>query len=51
MAGASIGDGITLIDALYDTDGQMILNARALGRQPSELKNIISIHAYRWINL
>ena len=42
------GDGITLIDALYDTDGKMILDEiRAMGRQPSDLKNIIATHAHR----
>jgi glyoxylase-like metal-dependent hydrolase (beta-lactamase superfamily II) len=42
------GNGITLIDALYDTDGKMILDEiRAMGRQPSDLKNIIATHAHR----
>jgi glyoxylase-like metal-dependent hydrolase (beta-lactamase superfamily II) len=42
------GKGITLIDALYDTDGKMILDEiRAMGRQPSDLKNIIATHAHR----
>jgi glyoxylase-like metal-dependent hydrolase (beta-lactamase superfamily II) len=42
------GNGITLIDALYDDDGQMILDEiRAMGRQPSDLKNIIATHAHR----
>ena len=42
------GNGITLIDALYDDDGQMILDEiRAMGRQPSDLKNVIATHAHR----
>ena len=42
------GNGITLIDALYDTDGKMILDEiRAMGRKPSDLKNIIATHAHR----
>ena len=42
------GKSITLIDALYDTDGKMILDEmRAMGRQPSDLKNIIATHAHR----
>ena len=42
------GNGITLIDALLDTDGKMILDEiRAMGRQPSDLKNIIATHAHR----
>lgn len=42
------GDGITLIDALYDTDAHRILDEiRAMGRQPSDLKNIIATHAHR----
>ena len=42
------GNGITLIDALYDDEGQLILDEiRAMGRQPSDLKNIIATHAHR----
>src|ERR1022692_5166130 len=42
------GDGITLIDALYDTDAHRILDEiRAMGRQPSDLKNIVATHAHR----
>jgi len=42
------GNGITLIDALYDSDGKMILDEiKAMGRQPSDLKNIIATHAHR----
>ena len=42
------GNGITLLDALYDSDGQMILDEiKAMGRQPSDLKNIICTHAHR----
>lgn len=42
------GNGITLIDALYDSDAHRILDEiRAMGRQPSDLKNIIATHAHR----
>lgn len=42
------GNGITLIDALFDTDANLILDEiRAMGRQPSDLKNIIATHAHR----
>jgi glyoxylase-like metal-dependent hydrolase (beta-lactamase superfamily II) len=42
------GNGITLIDALYDSDAKLILDEiRAMGRQPSDLKNIIATHAHR----
>jgi len=42
------GNGITLIDALYDTDAHRILDEiKAMGRQPSDLKNIIATHAHR----
>jgi len=42
------GNGITLIDSLYDNDGKMILDEiTAMGRQPSDLKNIIATHAHR----
>jgi glyoxylase-like metal-dependent hydrolase (beta-lactamase superfamily II) len=42
------GDGITLIDALYDTDAKLILDEiAAMGRKPSDLKNIIATHAHR----
>jgi glyoxylase-like metal-dependent hydrolase (beta-lactamase superfamily II) len=42
------GSGLTLIDALFDTDGKLILDEiRAMGRQPGDLKNIILTHAHR----
>jgi glyoxylase-like metal-dependent hydrolase (beta-lactamase superfamily II) len=41
-------DGLTLIDTLYDADGQRVLDAiDALGRQPTDLKHIILTHAHR----
>jgi glyoxylase-like metal-dependent hydrolase (beta-lactamase superfamily II) len=42
------GAGITLIDALFDTDAKRILaEIAAMGRQVSDLKNIIATHAHR----
>ena len=42
------GKGITLIDALYDSDANLILQEiHEMGRQPSDLKNIIATHAHR----
>ena len=42
------GNGITLIDALFDSDAKMILDEiAAMGRKPSDLKNIIATHAHR----
>jgi glyoxylase-like metal-dependent hydrolase (beta-lactamase superfamily II) len=42
------GSGITLIDALFDTDGARILaEIKDMGRQPSDLKHIIATHAHR----
>jgi len=42
------GTGITLIDALFDTDAKRILaEIAAMGRQPTYLKNIIATHAHR----
>jgi glyoxylase-like metal-dependent hydrolase (beta-lactamase superfamily II) len=42
------GNGITLIDALFDSDAKLILDEiRKMGRQPSDLKNIIATHAHR----
>src|SRR5450759_2459555 len=42
------GDGLSLIDALYDNDAALILNEiQAMGRKPSDLKNIILTHAHR----
>jgi hydroxyacylglutathione hydrolase len=42
------GTGITLIDALFDTDAKLILaEIEAMGRQPPYLKRIIATHAHR----
>jgi hydroxyacylglutathione hydrolase len=42
------GDGLTLIDTLYDTDGARIVQAiQQLGRQISQLRNIVITHAHR----
>ena len=42
------GLGITLIDALFDTDAKLILaEIAAMGHEPSYLKNIIATHAHR----
>lgn len=42
------GDGLTLIDSLFDTDGKLVLaEIAAMGRQPSDLKRIIHSHAHR----
>src|SRR5208283_6039810 len=42
------GNGITLIDALYDNDAHRIVDEiKAMGRQVSDLKNIIATHAHR----
>ena len=42
------GEGLTLIDTLYDTDGQRVLDyIRALGRPATDLKNIVITHGHR----
>jgi glyoxylase-like metal-dependent hydrolase (beta-lactamase superfamily II) len=42
------GDGLTLIDTLYDDDGEVVLAEIAqMGRQPSDLKHIILTHAHK----
>ena len=42
------GKGLTLIDALYDSDaGLLLAEIKQMGRQPSDLKNIILTHAHR----
>lgn len=42
------GDGLILIDTLYDTDGHRVLEAiRRLGRQPEEVQRIVLTHAHR----
>jgi glyoxylase-like metal-dependent hydrolase (beta-lactamase superfamily II) len=42
------GKGLTLIDALYDSDAGLLLDEiKLMGRQASDLKNIILTHAHR----
>ena len=42
------GNGLTLVDTLFDTDGGRVLAAiRQIGRQVTDLKNIIATHAHR----
>lgn len=42
------GESPTLIDTLYDTDGQRVLRQlEAIGRTPGDLKNIVLTHAHR----
>ena len=42
------GNGVTLIDALFDDDAGLILQElQAMGRKPSDLKNVILTHAHR----
>ena len=42
------GDGLTLIDTLFDTDGHRVLEAiSALGRTPQELRRIVLTHGHR----
>lgn len=42
------GHELTLIDALYDADANLILEEiKAMGRQPSDLKHVIATHAHR----
>jgi glyoxylase-like metal-dependent hydrolase (beta-lactamase superfamily II) len=42
------GAGLTLIDTLYARDGRLVLEElRRLGRQPSDIKNIIITHAHQ----
>src|SRR5262245_20558229 len=42
------GKELTLIDCLFDTDGQRIVQAIAqIGRQVSDLKNIVVTHGHR----
>jgi glyoxylase-like metal-dependent hydrolase (beta-lactamase superfamily II) len=42
------GNGLTLIDSLYDDDGQIVLDEiKAMGKQPSDLKQIILTHAHK----
>jgi glyoxylase-like metal-dependent hydrolase (beta-lactamase superfamily II) len=42
------GDGLTLIDTLYDTDGHRVLEQiQALGKAATDLKRIVLTHAHR----
>jgi glyoxylase-like metal-dependent hydrolase (beta-lactamase superfamily II) len=42
------GNGLTLIDTLYDKDGGRVLRAiRDIGRQVTDVKNILISHAHR----
>jgi glyoxylase-like metal-dependent hydrolase (beta-lactamase superfamily II) len=42
------GEGLTLIDTLYDTDGHRVLEAiRGLGRAPQDLRRIVLTHGHR----
>ncbi len=42
------GDGLTLIDTLYDDDAHVVLAELArIGREPSQLKHIILTHAHK----
>ena len=42
------GKGLTLLDALYDSDAGVLLEEiKQMGRQPWDLKNIIITHAHR----
>jgi len=42
------GKDLTLIDALYDSDAGLLLEEiKQMGRQPSDVKNIILTHAHR----
>lgn len=42
------GEGLTLVDTLYDTDGRRVLNALArMGHQPEDLRSIVLTHGHR----
>jgi len=42
------GDGLTLIDTLYDDDGKGVLaEIASIGRKPADLKHIILTHAHK----
>lgn len=42
------GEGLTLIDSLFDTDAKLILDEiRAMGREPKDLRRILHSHAHR----
>ena len=42
------GEGLTLIDTLFDNDAAGILSAiREIGRKPSDLRHLVATHAHR----
>lgn len=42
------GEGLTLVDSLYDTDAHRVLaELEAIGRTPQDIKHIIMTHAHR----
>jgi glyoxylase-like metal-dependent hydrolase (beta-lactamase superfamily II) len=42
------GEGLTLVDTLYDTEGRRVLDAIAgTGRRPEELRHIVLTHGHR----
>jgi len=42
------GNGLTLIDTLYDDDGQLVLDELAsIGKKPADIKHIILTHAHK----
>jgi glyoxylase-like metal-dependent hydrolase (beta-lactamase superfamily II) len=42
------GEGLTLVDTLYDTDGERVLDAIAgTGRRPENLRHIVLTHGHR----
>lgn len=42
------GDGLTLIDTMYDDDGQFVLaELESIGKRPADIKNIILTHAHK----
>jgi glyoxylase-like metal-dependent hydrolase (beta-lactamase superfamily II) len=42
------GNGLTLIDTMYDDDGHLVLAELAsIGKKPADLKNIILTHAHK----
>jgi glyoxylase-like metal-dependent hydrolase (beta-lactamase superfamily II) len=42
------GNGLTLVDTLFDADGERVLHQlRAIGKTPQDIKSIIATHAHR----
>jgi glyoxylase-like metal-dependent hydrolase (beta-lactamase superfamily II) len=42
------GQGLTLVDTLFDTDGARVLRQiEAMGRKPADLRNIVVTHGHR----